>query len=219
MTVTWTILIPTIGRRAASFHRLVGELLPQVEPHPGVSVLALWNNGERPLGVVRQALVEAADSEYISFVDDDDHVPGYYVDEVVAAIELAPEPPDQVGWRMQCIADGNALKPTFHSVRYTGWYDDDAGYYRDHSHLNPVKRELALRVNFQRGDPPEDVSWATQVRGLIHSEVMIDESKIMYYYHASSGDSTWRPGSVTAEGHARVEVEHPRFRYHPWSYV
>lgn len=219
MTLSWTILVPTIGRRGRQFQRLMTELLPQVERHPHVCVLALWNNGERPLGVVRQALVTSAKSVYVSFVDDDDVLPDYHVDEVVKAIHSTPEPPDQVGWRMQCIADGSFLKPTYHSVRFTGWYDDDTGYYRDHSHLNPVRRTLALRANFERGDPPEDVSWVEQVRGLIRTEVMVPDDKVMYYYHASSSDTTWRPGSVADEGHARVEIDHPRFRYHPWSYT
>jgi hypothetical protein len=193
--------------------------MPQVEQHPGVSVLALWNNGERSLGSIRQALVVGADSDYVSFIDDDDMVPDYYVHEIVTAIESAFDRPDQVGWRMQCIADGTPLKPTYHSVAYRGWYDDDTGYYRDHSHLNPVKREIALRVNFERGEPPEDVSWSDQVRGLIQTEVRINDGKVMYYYHASSADSTWRPNSVANEGHARVEIDHPQFRYHPWSYT
>lgn len=226
-TPLWTILIPTIGRRQVQFQKLLIELLAQAEPRLGeVNVLAYYNNGERPLGQIRQALVEAAESWYVSFVDDDDWVPDYYVQQVRTAIhdyaaqlDVAldrAQLPDQVGWRMQHYADGVPSKPTYHSLRHRSWWDDEKGYYRDHSHLNPVRRELALaHGDFRRGDPPEDVGWADQMRGHIKTEVYIPDEFIMYHYY-STGDSTWRPGSVQADpALRRPTIEHPLFRWHP----
>ena len=235
----WTILIPTIGRRADQFRALVLELLAQAEPRHGeVTVLAYYNNGEHSLGHIRQSLVEHARSIYVSFVDDDDRVPDYYVQQVRTAIHeyaadhfepLSPdfEPtvpgvthqthlPDQVGWRMQHYSDGVPSKPTYHSIKYRDWWDDERGYYRDVSHLNPIRRELALaHGDFRRGDPPEDVAWSDQMRGHIKTEALVPDEYAMYHYH-SSGDSTWRPGSVQPTGsERRVEIEHPLFVYHP----
>jgi hypothetical protein len=229
----WTILVPTIGRRREQFRKLAVELLTQAEPRLGaVRVLAFYNQGEQPLSHVRQALVQAATGTYVSFVDDDDRVPEFYVEQVRTAIHayvaqrqheqhgLAIEYPnglpDQVGWRMQHYADGQPSKPTFHSLEYTGWYEDRNGYYRDVSHLNPVRRELALQVDFRRGDPPEDVSWVNQMRGLVKTEARIPYMYCMYHYY-SSGDSTWRPGSVQHDGGARPVIEHPLFDWHPGS--
>ena len=226
----WTILIPTIGRRRDKLRQLVRELLVQAEPRLGaVRVLAHYNQGERPLSEIRQALVEAATGLYVSFVDDDDRVPGYYVQQVRTAIhEYAswettwPGPgticvlPDQVGWRMQHYADGVPSKPTYHSLQYGGWSDDEQGYYRDISHLNPVRRALALRADFRRGDPPEDVSWAVQMREHVHTEARISDEYVMYHYY-SSGDSTWRPGSIKHDGGVRPVIEHPLFDWHPES--
>lgn len=227
-TPLWTILIPTIGRRQAQFRRLVIELLSQAEPRHGqVTILAYYNNGERPLAEIRQALVEAAAGTYVSFVDDDDWVPDYYVQQVRTAIHeyAAASPPgeappiarlpDYIGWRMQHYSDGHPSKPTFHSLAYGRWWDDDRGYYRDVSHLNPILRSKALLADFRGGNPPEDVSWADQMRGLLKTEAVIDPEFVMYHYY-SSGDSTWRPGSVKKTGaERRTKIEHPLFAWHP----
>lgn len=214
MTPTWTILIATLAQRAPRFERVVNELLPQTESYDGaVRLCAFFNRGEHPLGHVRQALVEHVTSTYVSFVDDDDLVPSFHVDSVMSVL---PDEPDYVGWRMQCFADGVALKPTVHSLRYTGWFDDENGYYRDVSHLNPIRRDLALRADFRRGEPPEDVSWADQVRPHVHGESFVD--RVMYYYHSSSSDSTWRGvGVECAYVGTRLPIEHPHFDYHPGS--
>lgn len=218
---TWTILVATLQRRENRFATLRDELLRQTDRHGGrVRVCALWNRGQHPLGELRQHLVTYVASDYVSFVDDDDEVPSYFVDEVVKALESRP---DQVGWRMQCIRDGAMLKPTYHGLRYGSWWEDDAGYYRDVSHLNPVRRELALRCDFRKGEPPEDVAWVDQMRGLVKSEVSVPD-KIMYYYRSSSADSTWQLGSVSPPTEAELASEPPfvghiNFFYHPWSYA
>jgi hypothetical protein len=213
---TWTILVATIGRRRQLFTRLVGELTRQARPHAGrVKIIALWNNGERPLGHVRQALIESATTDYVSFVDDDDQLPEYHVDEVLTA--LGDGDVDYVGWRMQCYIDGVKMKPTFHSLRYKNWYEDETGYYRDVSHLNPVRRSLALRCDFARTEPPEDVAWVNQLRPHVKTERYVD--RVMYHYFSSPGDSTWRPGSVQAKNFRRVEVSDVNFTYHPWSFT
>lgn len=218
MNTTWDILIPTLGQRVDRFTNLATKILNQTWPYGGgVRVIALYNNGERSLGEIRQALVRSSNASYVSFVDDDDDVPPYFVDEVMKAIyhpNWLDAPVDYVGWQMQCYVDGAALKPTYHSLRYAGWSDDSVGYYRDVSHLNPTLREHALRADFRRGEPPEDVSWADQVRGSLITESYVD--KVMYYYHSSTADSTWR-GNVTPGSYERFDLRHPYFSYHPLS--
>lgn len=213
---TWTICIATLGQRSDRFQRLLGVLLPQVDEQRGrVNVSALWNNGERPLGEVRQALVEDATGDYVSFIDDDDVVPHYFVPEIITALDQEPVV-DYVGFQLQCYVDGTELKPTYHSLRYKQWWDDDSGYYRDVSHLNPVRRELALRVDFRVGEPPEDVSWVDQLRPYVKTERYVD--KVMYRYYSSAWDTTWRPGSVTsATRFTRPMIVNSNFSYHPWS--
>jgi len=212
---TWTILIPTLGQRADRFQSLVAELLTQVQWYQGqVTITALWNNGERPLSHLRQALVESATSRYISFIDDDDRVPPYHVLRVMEVIGRPWDKVDVVGWRMQCIQDGTELKPTFHSIKYDGWSDDEHGFYRDVSHLNPIRAEIARQVDFRRGDPPEDVSWADQLRSLIRDAGIVEGyvPDVMYYYQANSNDTTWR-GVTPTETYVRPEIDSPYFQW------
>jgi hypothetical protein len=216
VTPDWTILIATLGQRQERFRRLLQHLLPQVEEAAGrVNVLAYWNNGERPLAEIRQALVDEANGMFTSFIDDDDLVAPTYVRCITGV--LGPDI-DYVGFRLQCYVDGNALKPTYHSLRYVQWHDDDRGYYRDISHLNPVRRELALRADFRRTQPPEDVAWADQLRGTLKNERYVND--VMYQYYSSTVDSTWQPGAVPRPlvgQYHRPVVDCPYFRYHPES--
>jgi|SRR5882757_1200024 len=184
----WTILIATLGQRRTKFEHLMMELLPQVDKVNGlVTVHAFWNNGERPLSYVRQDLLESAESEYVSFVDDDDGIPDYFVSKVLPLLDGV----DYIGWMMQCYASSVKLNPTEHSLKHNRWWSDSVGYYRDLSHLNPIKREIALLVNYKNTSPPEDASWVEQMRGKVNTEHFIDD--IMYYYYSTS-DSTWRGG-------------------------
>jgi hypothetical protein len=204
---SWNVLIATLGQRHDRFDRLLGQLMPQVEQHPEVHVTALWNNGELSIGELRHRLLWSATTDYVSFIDDDDTIPYYFVDRVVSALASHP---DYVGWRMQCYVDGVTMKPTFHSMMYTGWTEDDHGYYRDVSHLNPIRTDIARRGDY-RIEVPEDRSWAAQVRPRVHTEFFIPE--VMYHYHSSTTDSTWRPGSVITPVYDRLNVDHPQFHY------
>lgn len=207
---SWNILIATLGQRRARLERLLAELLPQTEPYDGaVTVTALFNNGELgDIGELRHQLLWSTTSDYVSFVDDDDEVPYYFVQCVMTALT---DEPDYVGWRMQCYVDDRMMKPTFHSVMYDGWTEDGRGYYRDVSHLNPIRTGIAREGDF-RVELPEDRSWAAQVRPLIHHEVYVPT--VMYHYRSSSTDTTWRPGSVITPVYDRLEVDHPNFRYY-----
>lgn len=206
---SWNILIATLGERRDRFARLLDQLLPQVEAYPEVTVTALWNNGEEGIGEIRHRLLAQSRSDYVSFVDDDDEVPDYFVRRVVEV--LTAEEPDYVGWTMQCYVDGVKMKPTRHSIIFDGWTEDENGYYRDVSHLNPIRTEIARRGDF-RVELPEDRSWAAQVAPFLHYETYVTD--VMYHYHSSSTDTRWQPGSVITPRYDRLEVNHPQFSYY-----
>lgn len=222
----WSILVATLGQRRARFKRLVDILTPQLDAYDGaVELVAYWNIGEVPLAEIRQSLVDDARGAYVSFIDDDDTVPYYFVDEVLCAIEAHYNVsgytyPDYVGWQMQTYVDDEPLKPTFHSLRYDHWWDDLAGYYRDISHLNPIMKSRVIEAgaDFRRAQPPEDVAWADQLRGHLTTEAYVD--RVMYHYHASTTDSTWQPGAGRpAEGVVvmpPIELPSRFMRYHQY---
>lgn len=205
-----TVMIATLGQRSDRFARLLDTLMPQVNKQSGkVEVVAYWNNFERPLYEIRQALVDEAKGEYVCFIDDDDLVPEYYTDEILKALRSKP---DYVGWRQQLYSNGEAVKPTFHSLKYAGVSEDEQGWYRNVSHLNPVKRELSLKASWEVPEGiPEDSPWAERVAPHLKIESYID--KPMYFYHPSSEDSQWR-GGRDKEKRVRPVIDQQHFRWH-----
>lgn len=218
----WSILIATLGERRPLFERLMGALLPQLDAHDGAVQVTAWHNNGRPsLPVIRQKMVRAATGDYVSWIDDDDLVPDYFVQQGLAALETRP---DYVGWDVQCYSNGRPTAISHHALKYGGWYNEGGGHYRDLSHINPIRRELALLADFSRTQPgqPEDRHWATQLRrtGAVRSEVVVD--RIMYHYlystcrTAGQGSRWQRPQRIhRAVGIDRAEINHPYFSWSP----
>ena len=214
---TWTIMVPTIGERRHLFERLMGVLLPQLDAHAGrVRVLARFSNGAPRLTQIRQEMVLATDAEYVSCVDDDDLVPEYFVDEVVSALASRP---DYVGWDVQCYSDGFPTAISHHSLKYGKWWNEDNKYFRDISHLNPIRTELARLADFRKTKlgQAEDRAWVAQLRrtGRVRSEVTIP--RIMYHYLFSTSrtpgiGSRWVSGP-RATSPDRASIDHPYFSY------
>lgn len=210
---TWTILIPTLGQRSEQLRSLLDVLLPQTDAYgPRVRVMALWNNGEYPLPTIRQTMVEATSSDYLCFVDDDDMIPDYYVSEVMKALDSRP---DYVGWIVQYRPGQEHARLCYHSLKYGGWFEKTGSLYRDISHINPIRTDVAKRVDFKktRQFRAEDRVWVDQVRALrtLKREVYIDQ--IMYYYRYSHTQSdTWRyPGRIKKGPFEPLDVRHPNF--------
>lgn len=209
----WTILVPTLGQREALFERLLAVLLPQLDEYAGaVRVLAYRNNGSPPIGDIRDALLAAAESDYVSFVDDDDLVPEYYVAEVVQALASRP---DHVGFKIEYYENGELKEIVDHSLRHGRWHRNTEGQLvRDFTHIDPVRTELALRGSFfvPRHGRAEDRVWVKQVRPHLATEAYVD--KIMYSYLWREDTSAWQRPQDIVPVPGRPEIDHPYFAWH-----
>jgi Glycosyl transferase family 2 len=218
MNPRWTILIATLSSRQDRLVQLLGHLLPQIDRAEGwVTVEALWNNGERHLKDVRQDLIEHAQSAYVSFMDDDDAIPPYFVEKVLPLLDGYVH---FIGWKMQCIYVGNMLKPTYHSLKYFPEYEDGSGFYRNVCHLNPIRRDLVLRYGNYRTTRErrgaEDGGWVKQMRGHLECEKYIPDT--MYYYHARpDGAASGNIENIDPGTYERPIITSPYFSYHPAS--
>ena len=214
---TLTIMVPTIGERRPLFERLMGVLLPQLDAHAGrVRVLSWWNNGKPPLTTIRQEMLQAAGTEYVCCVDDDDLVPDYYVEELLAALATRP---DYVGFQVQCYSDGAPTAISYHSLEHGRWWNETDRYYRDFSHLNPIRTDLARLADFRRAKrgQAEDRAWVAQLRRSrrVKTEVVIP--RIMYHYLFSTSrtagiGSRWAAGARAGEFEP-AKIDHPYFSY------
>lgn len=178
----WSILICAVSERVEKLSKLCDQIAKQLKPD--IEVLVCLDNFEYTIGQKRQALLEAAKGEYVSFVDDDDWVPDYYVEKVLPLLDGV----DYIGWRQQLIHDGQMMKPTYHSLKHPV-SEEENGYYRNVSHLNPIKREIALTGNFDKTPQgtAEDDPWSQQVHP--QTEHYIDD--VMYFYWHSTEGSLW----------------------------
>lgn len=94
-----------------------------------------------------------------------------------------------------------------HSLRHGGW-DQALNQVRDLSHLNPLRRELALLGSFAGAGFAEDIAWAAQLRatGQVRTETFIAEP--MYYYDYRMSDC-----SKTSREPLKII---PRLPSYPW---
>lgn len=56
---------------------------------------------------------------------------------------------DYIGFQLQMYNKGVKDKPTYHNLKYTEWCENQIGYYRGVSHLNPIRRDIALKGKFE----------------------------------------------------------------------
>jgi hypothetical protein len=213
---TWSILVPTLGERRALFERLLDGLMPQVARQDGrVQVVAWHNNGRPSLPEIRQRMVLGAETDYVSFVDDDDLVAPDYVDSILEAMETRP---DYVGFQLQCYSNGRPTGIAHHSLAFTRWRNLPGRYERDISHINPMLTEIARRADFRTTRPggAEDRAWADQLRRMrvLRTEVVIP--RILYHYlHVTPDQATgsrWKNPRMIRAG-SRSDVVHPYFTW------
>lgn len=211
MKPVWQILIASVLARTDLLATLLQRLQPGLDRFDGhVQVLIDRDDCEREVGAKRSWLLGHAAADYVCFVDDDDRVAASYIDRIMDALE---DRPDYVGFRVAYSVDGTLQKPVIHSLRYPRWSEDDHGYYRGVSHLNPIRRDAALAgLPFLPGFG-EDSDWAARVdaSGLVQTEVFIDAP--MYFYDFSTSGSLFRDGSRRPVGHAVLAPQFDHVAY------
>lgn len=152
---------------------------------PGFGVLVLRDNLERShlaSHAKRDDLLAASRADYVSDVDDDDMIAHDYVASIMRALEQRP---DYVGFNVYVTSDGNPHRHVSHSLNHE-WasWETDGVLLRNITHLNPIRRELALQVKW---DGKTDEQWSDELwkTGTVKTEVMIDRD--MYFYRHRTG--------------------------------
>lgn len=196
----WQILIPTVVNREEQFKRLADTLAPQVAKYKGdIEVLVYWNNYETELSKLRQKMIEYTTADYINFIDDDDLVSEDYCDKIYPLLDGV----DYIGFRVAFFQGGRKQKQVVHSLTSEGWFDNQDGFYRRGTLINPTKRELMLKAGFKDSDYkkniPEDITYANNVDKYLKTEHFIEDEIHIYlptdhhaWEHFDSVDGDWK---------------------------
>ena len=180
----FSILICSLHDRKSLLKRLLSLLNKQIISYDkDVEILINIDNGEQSIGKKRNQLLQSAKGEYIAFIDDDDLVSKKYIQLIVPI--LKNNNVDCIGFKGEIIID-NRKKHTFiHSLKYKTWFDQNGIKYRCPNHLNPIKRDLALRVLFPEINYAEDKQYSLKMIKLLKNEYFIDNETMYFYLYQS----------------------------------
>jgi glycosyltransferase involved in cell wall biosynthesis len=159
--------------------------------HHDVQVVWKTTGRDIPTGTKRNYLINETQSDYFSFIDDDDQVPEYYIDELVKAISYAPDVVTFNGWMTT-----NGINRRDFTIKLGSKYEERNGhYYRFPNHLCAFKRSVVKDVRFPDVWVQEDYLYAKQIhdRKLLKTEVHIP--KDMYHYQFSTNKPSY-PGNI-----------------------
>lgn len=173
------ILICTLPERADKLKRLTNILDPQIERYKD-SVFRTVNDRSSalPTGTKRNNLIEGTTSDYFCFIDDDDIVTGFYLDEIMKAIAQGPDVITFRGW-----ITTNGTNRVNWTIKLGEKYEERNGhYYRWPNHLAVFKRDLVRRFKFPDVWQQEDYAWSKKINDsrVLKTEVHIPE--MLYHY-------------------------------------
>lgn len=184
-----SILICSLGFRKAMLDSLVNHLNGQINNRTDlVEIITYVDNKERSTGFKRQSLLNQAKGDYVVFIDDDDFVPIYYVDEMLKACESG----------LDCFAIRGTM--TTNGAHETQWFiskefknedrreGNQTVYYRRTNHITGVKRSIALVAGFPDKSNAEDKHYSDRL--VLKTEFKINPP--MYWYRFTTANKQYK---------------------------
>jgi len=185
--VRLSILIATMPRRAAKLAEMLARLEPQAA-HKPVEVLVLRDNRRRSVGSKRNALLQIARGDYVSFVDDDDEVHPDYVEAILEATESEPDLITFPVWVSGMELYGAHARVTRFDSSIVRDSESADEYLRLPNHLCVWRREIANAFPFDDVMVGEDGLRAIRMRDAV--ERVVDIPQLLYWYKFDPQDST-----------------------------
>lgn len=178
-----SILICSLVSRELKLTMLLRELEKQSKNLP-VEILWHTDNKEITTGAKRNLLLQAAKGKYIIFIDDDDWIEPYYVDELLIAAEsdadcfaikgwITTNGQNKMEWRLSKDYENVTIKESGRPI-----------YLRTTNHITAVKREIALKGMFPDKSNAEDKEYSIRINPYLKTEYVID--KYLYFYRFST---------------------------------
>ena len=176
-----SILICHTKDRSVLLNNLLNNLNKQVLNKPVEFLIDDTDN--ITIGKKRNILLNKAIGIYTVFIDDDDNVASDYVERILNAIESNP---DTVAFYGNYYINGKFIKRFYHSIENKEWSETPDTYLRCPNHLNPIKRELALKVLFPEISFGEDKDFSYRILPLLKTEAKLTSDPLYHYYKVKS---------------------------------
>lgn len=182
---TLSVLIPTVPSRVTGlFLRLLHEVQRQANltGEDGVEVLGLYDNKKRSVGAKRNALLDLARGDFLTFLDDDDWVTPDYLPAIRGALAARPDL-DVLVYPMLCTIDGGPPKRCVFGVEYPHYADTPSLWSGPPSHTMVWRTELARRERFPDQNFQEDTDWATRMARHVDPARQGRLETVLYHYN------------------------------------
>jgi hypothetical protein len=171
-----SILTPTIPGRERQLKSLQWRIEEQIGGQ-AVEHLILSDNRKRSIGAKRQALLDIARGQYIAFVDDDDDIADFYVEELLAA---AASGADVITFLQGATYNGQQSVVDFKLGQGDHGFAPGGITNRDAWHVNAWRRSRVAHCQFGESNYGEDLTWCQQARRMAQTTVHIP--KILHFY-------------------------------------
>lgn len=185
--VALSVLVCSVDTRWNTFAQAIQEQLwGQYNALPAadqerVEILILTDNRRMMLGQKRNVMVDAAQGEYVVFVDDDDRLTDDYLAALLAATS---DGADCITFLAAVTLDGGPMRLCRYSLDYLADANTADEYHRVPNHICAVRRDLALLSSFPNVVCGEDRGYSTVLRPLLSTETHID--RVLYHYDYNS---------------------------------
>lgn len=159
--------------------RLNSILDPQISMYPGQVTKYIHDKGRAmATGTKRNEMIRDTSSEYFVFVDDDDIVPGDYIQEIMKAITFNP---DVITFNGYMTTNGRNQR-RFEIKLGSEYYERGGVYYRWPNHITVMKRELVQHIKFPDVHKMEDFYWSKMIhdKKLLKNEIHLDRDMYVY---------------------------------------
>lgn len=207
-SVDWSILICNLPSRVENLCFLVNKLKKQIEKVgliENIEILVFIDIGEHATGFKRNVLLKQSCGKYVSFIDDDDDVSDNYVSLIYEKIKCDPDVIalktlsrySALNKQVECLFVRSIKRKKlsnsggFIGLKFTLPLDTPIlkkVYLLPImcscvNHLNPIRRDIALKCLFPDQVLGEDTEYAMRLlkSNLLKSELEVGE--ILYYYN------------------------------------
>ena len=172
---------------AAKRSKRVRRLLTQIGDDARVEVLVLEDNRRRSIGRKRDDLIQLAQGDFLTFVDDDDSVDDGYVDALVRAIVANPGS-DVFAINQKCWWNGSGpflVEFGLENGNDPMRKDADGNWVdlkRALSHVCVWRSEITKRVHMPDKCYYEDTEWAEEASRCVKKQVRVPDAVHVYVY-------------------------------------